>query len=39
MEKIKAENFNAVPNMPDYYMSHGYIDGTSKLITIIIISK
>lgn len=31
--------YDAVPNMPDYYMSHGYIDGTSKLITIIIISK
>lgn len=30
---------DAVPNMPDYYMSHGYIEGTSKLITIIIISQ
>lgn len=30
---------DSVPNMPDYYMSHGYIEGTSKLFTAIIISK
>lgn len=29
---------DAVPNMPDYYMSHGYIEGTSKLVTVVIIS-
>lgn len=30
---------NTVPNMPDYYIVQGYIDGTSKLFTAIVITE
>lgn len=30
---------STVPNMPEYYMTQGYIDGTSKLFTAIVITE